>query len=101
MAGAPQFREFWQARACCVILLGMKLRRLVLAVFIFGISAAAQTAAPADLSANIDQMVADAMHKQQIPTMTVAMATGTRISYSRAFGTADLENGIQATTETL
>src|SRR5438132_12705660 len=101
MAGAPQFRDFWQARACCVILLGMKLRRLVLAAFTFGISAAAQTAAPADVSANIDQMVADSMHKQQIPAMTVAVAKGARISYSKGFGTADLENGIPATTETL
>ncbi|HEV3039227.1 MAG TPA: serine hydrolase domain-containing protein [Candidatus Angelobacter sp.] len=79
----------------------MKLRRFILAAFIFAMSAAAQTAVPSERSAQIDQIVSDSMHKQQIPAMTVAVAVGSRISYSKAFGTADLENGIPATTETL
>src|SRR5439155_22969184 len=65
------------------------------------ISAAAQTAAPANQSAKIGQIVSAAMQKQQIPAMTVAVAAGNRIAYSKASGTADLENGIPATTETL
>jgi CubicO group peptidase (beta-lactamase class C family) len=75
--------------------------RLIFTFFVVAISAAAQTAAPADLGVQINQIVAEAMHKQQIPAMTVAVAMGDRISYSKAFGTADLENGIPATTETL
>jgi CubicO group peptidase (beta-lactamase class C family) len=83
------------------MLLSMKLRWLFLAVFVFGISAVAQTAAPSDRAAQIDQIVTESMHKQLIPAMTVAVETSGRISYSKAFGTADLENGIPATPETL
>ncbi|HEV2988986.1 MAG TPA: serine hydrolase domain-containing protein, partial [Candidatus Angelobacter sp.] len=79
----------------------MKLRRFIFAVFFVGVSAIAQTASPADRSASIDQIVTESMHKQQIPAMTVAVDAAGRISYSKAFGTADLENGIPATTETL
>jgi serine beta-lactamase-like protein LACTB len=79
----------------------MRLRRQIVTLFVLAVSAVAQTAAPADPRAQIDKMVADSMHKQQIPAMTVAVAMGTRISYSKAFGTADLENAIPATAETL
>ena len=83
----------------------MKLRYLVFALFVLGISlpitGAAQTPGPADLSAKVDGIVTAAMRKQQIPAMSVAAAVGDRIVYSRAFGSADLENGVAATTETL
>src|SRR5258708_25878605 len=79
----------------------MKLRRLILALFVASISAAAQTGAPADVTAKVEQIVTSAMREQQIPAMTVAFGMGDRMVYSRAFGTADLENAIPATTETL
>lgn len=79
----------------------MKFRCLIIALFVVAISAPAQTGAPADLSAKVDQVVTAAMHQQQIPAMTVAAAMVDRIVYSGAFGTADLENAVPATTETL
>jgi CubicO group peptidase (beta-lactamase class C family) len=49
----------------------------------------------------LDRIVTDAMHEQHIPAVTVAMASGERLVYSKAFGSADLENAVPATTETL
>jgi serine beta-lactamase-like protein LACTB, mitochondrial len=79
----------------------MKFRRLMIALFVVAISATAQTGAPADLRAKVDQIVTAAMRQQQVPAMTVAAAMADRVVYSRAFGTADLENALPATTETL
>jgi serine beta-lactamase-like protein LACTB, mitochondrial len=79
----------------------MKTRRLVIAYFVAVFSAAAQSGLTADLSMKVDQVVTAAMSHQQIPAMTVAAAMADRIVYSKAFGTADLENGVTATTETL
>jgi len=79
----------------------MKLRRLILALVVAAFSAAAQTTAPADVTAKVGQIVADAMRQQQIPAMTIAFGMDGRIVYSRASGAADLENGVPATTETL
>ena len=41
------------------------------------------------------------MSAQQIPAITVAVAQADRLVYSKAFGMADLENSVPATTETL
>ena len=57
----------------------------------------AQDKAPAAL----DRLVTQAMREQQIPAITVAMVSGDRLVYSKAFGTADLENAVPATPETL
>jgi CubicO group peptidase (beta-lactamase class C family) len=46
-------------------------------------------------------MITGAMREQQIPAITVAIASDNRLVYSKAFGTADLENAVPATTETL
>ena len=75
--------------------------RLIIALLAAAISAAAQTGAPADLSARVDQIVAAAMRQQQIPAMSVAAALDDHMVYSRAFGAADLENAVPATVETL
>lgn len=61
--------------------------------------AAAQSAAATE--ARLDKLVSDAMRAQQIPAVTVAVMTGDRLVYSRAFGSADLENSVPATPETL
>lgn len=67
------------------------------AVLLGAAVASAQVADPAAL----EQLVADAMREQQIPAVTVAMGKGDRLLYSKAFGSADLENALPATTETL
>ncbi len=59
--------------------------------------APAEIRAPADL----ERIVTDAMREQQIPAITLAMASGDRLVYSKAFGSADLENAVPATPETL
>jgi CubicO group peptidase (beta-lactamase class C family) len=41
------------------------------------------------------------MRREQIPALTVAMLSGAEVIYSRAFGLADLENSVPATTATL
>ena len=64
-------------------------------------SAGAQVPAAADLSAQVDRIVLDEMKKQQIPAMTVAVMDHGQMVYSKAFGTADVENGLPATTGTL
>jgi CubicO group peptidase (beta-lactamase class C family) len=78
-----------------------QIRCLILAVFFLATSAAAQTPIPADANAKIGRIVGDSMKSQQIPAMTVAVGTGDKIIYTNAFGTADLENGVPATVETL
>jgi serine beta-lactamase-like protein LACTB, mitochondrial len=49
----------------------------------------------------LDSLVVEAMRAQKIPGLTVAAAQADRIVYSRAFGSADLENSVAATPETL
>jgi CubicO group peptidase (beta-lactamase class C family) len=63
--------------------------------------ASAQGAAPPAAEARLDRIVTEAMQHQQIPAATVAAMTGGRIVYSKGFGTADLENSVAATRETL
>jgi len=84
--------------------MGARLRRIDHAVLLgaavllaASAAALAQTAEPAAL----DRLVNEAMRAQQIPAVTVAMARSDRLLYSRAFGSADLENAVAATTETL
>lgn len=63
--------------------------------------ASAGSAAPGAGDARLDRIVIEAMHAQQIPAVTVAVMSADRLTYSRAFGTADLENSVPATPETL
>ena len=72
------------------------------AVLLAAVQAAAAQGADFPVpAAGLDRIITDAMHAQQIPAMTVAVMTADRIVYSRAFGTADLENSVAATPETL
>jgi CubicO group peptidase (beta-lactamase class C family) len=79
----------------------MKLRRFTITLFVAAVSAAAQLGAPAEVTARVDQIVMAVMRQQQIPAMTVAAAMADHMVYSRAFGAADLENAVPATTGTL
>lgn len=63
-----------------------------------GASGAAAQAAP---GATLDALVNETMRAQQIPAVTVAISKDGRLLYSRAFGVADLENGVSATPDTL
>lgn len=64
-------------------------------------SAAGQQTGADDLSTRVDRAVAEEMKKQEMPAVAVAVAQDGRIIYSKAFGVADLENNVPATTETL
>jgi CubicO group peptidase (beta-lactamase class C family) len=61
--------------------------------------ASAQGASPVP-TAPVDRIVTDAMRAQQIPAMTVAVMAANQLVYSKAFGTADLENSVAATPDT-
>jgi CubicO group peptidase (beta-lactamase class C family) len=74
---------------------------VTIALFVAAVSATAQNAPPADFSARADQVVITARQQQQIPAIIVAAGMMDHIVYSKAFGTADLENAVPATTETL
>lgn len=65
------------------------------------VAASAQLSPSAALDARLDPLITDTMREQQIPALTVAVATGERLVYSKAFGSADLENQVAATPETL
>ena len=79
----------------------MKFGSLIVGLFLVAVSATTQNSPPADFSARVDQVVTAAKQPQQIPAIIVAAGMMDRIVYSRAFGNADLENAIPATTETL
>ncbi len=79
----------------------MKFGSLIVGLFLVAVSATTQNSPPADFSARVDQVVTAAKQQQQIPAIIVAAGMMDRIVYSRAFGNADLENAIPATTETL
>jgi CubicO group peptidase (beta-lactamase class C family) len=62
---------------------------------------AAQRTSDAKLAAQIDAIARDEMAKQKMPAVTVAVAKDGRVVYSKAFGSADLENNVPASTESL
>jgi len=74
---------------------------LILLLLAAGRVAAAPGGAPGAADARLDRIVSDVMRAQQIPAVTVAVMTADRLTYSRAFGTADLESSVPATPETL
>ena len=51
--------------------------------------------------AQLDALVTETMRAQKVPAITVAAGNANRILYSRAFGSADLENSVAATPGTL
>ena len=91
--------EFHRWSRVSAILPVMKTQRLFLAIFLLCIAGVAQ--APADVAGSVNKIVYSSMSKQQIPAMTVAIVEGGKVTYSKAFGTADIENSVPATTETL
>jgi CubicO group peptidase (beta-lactamase class C family) len=79
----------------------MRVPRFTLSLLVLALRATAQTATPEDIGTRVERIVTDAMRGQQIPAMSVAVAREDHIVYSHAFGSADLENDVSASTETL
>lgn len=75
--------------------------RLIFLLLFAAAATAAQQPGNADPPAQVDRAVLEEMRRQQLPAVTVAVAQDGRVVYSKAFGMADLENGVPATTETL
>jgi len=73
---------------------------LLLILLLLG-NASSQQTKPADRTAEIDRIVTEQMEMQQVPGMTVAVTENGHLVYSKAFGTADLENNVPIRTETL
>lgn len=69
-------------------------------VTIATVVAAQQASGPA-LASRVEPVVRTAMTEQKLPAVAVAIATGGKLSYDKAFGMADLENSVPATAETL
>jgi serine beta-lactamase-like protein LACTB, mitochondrial len=91
LAKKPAFQLFFEPMT----------RRLFLVVLstLLSIPVLAQT--PTDVTSSVNTMVNKSMQAQQIPAMTVAIGESGKITYSGAFGTADLENSVAANKETL
>ncbi|HEU5234834.1 MAG TPA: serine hydrolase domain-containing protein [Terriglobales bacterium] len=64
-------------------------------------ASAGQTQSGFDAEEAIDRIATEQLQKQKIPAMTIAVGLDGRVVYSRGFGSADLENGVPATAETL
>ena len=79
----------------------MRVRRVTLSFLVLALRATAQTATPEDIATTVDRIVTAAMRAQQIPAMSVAVAREDHIVYSHAFGSANIENGVPASPETL
>jgi serine beta-lactamase-like protein LACTB, mitochondrial len=80
----------------------MRSKRLFALAFL--LLAAASTVCGAQQNpgtAQLERQISEAMHAQQIPGLSVALMRADRMLYSKAFGSADLENAVPVTTETL
>jgi CubicO group peptidase (beta-lactamase class C family)/D-alanyl-D-alanine dipeptidase len=75
-------------------------RRLSLLVLFVLVTEPLQAGLPPALEKQIDKLVADAMEKQHIPGLSIAVATGDELQLERGFGLADVENDVRVTPET-
>lgn len=75
-------------------------RRTLLACMLLG-TGFAQQVAPPDFTTQIDEIARREMQNQHMTAITVAVAYLGQIVYSKGFGTADLENAVPVTAETL
>lgn len=73
----------------------------LLAIFVVIVPFAGGQTIASETASRIDEIARKAITEQQIPAISVAVAFNGRIQYQKAFGKADLENGVPATTETL
>ncbi|OAI57678.1 hypothetical protein AYO47_07740, partial [Planctomyces sp. SCGC AG-212-M04] len=76
-------------------------RRLsLLVLFVLATAEPLQAGLPPEVEKKIDKLVADAMQKQHIPGLSIAVATGNELQLERGFGLADVENEVRVTPET-
>ncbi|HVJ85419.1 MAG TPA: serine hydrolase domain-containing protein, partial [Caulifigura sp.] len=73
---------------------------LLAALLLVGLAGFAQADLPPAVVGRIESLVADAMAKQHIPGLSIAVATGNKIELERGFGLADVENDVRVTPET-
>ena len=76
-------------------------RLFALIVILLLLAGACLAQRPQDVTARVDVLVHEFMKEEPVPALTVAIARGGRIVYSKAFGQADIENEVKATPETL
>src|SRR6187402_2303211 len=79
------------------------LRRLwrpgLIVLFLTVMAGRLQAGLPPAVEKQLEQLVADAMQKQHIPGLSVAVATGNELQLERGFGLADVENNVSVTPE--
>ena len=73
---------------------------VALAVPLSGAQQLRRTTLPPEAAAEIDQLVRERQATAKIPGLSVAIAFGNAIAYSKGFGAADLENGLTVTPST-
>ena len=76
------------------------LKHFLVLILLLEVAGAQQPTAP-NFAAEIDRIADEQMQKQHIPAMTVAVAVGGDVVYSKGFGTADIENAVAANGDTL
>ncbi len=74
---------------------------LVILSLFFSAIAYAQSSLPAAVVHQIDQVVEQAREKDHIPAVSIAVAERGVVVLKKAYGVADLENNVPATTESL
>ena len=70
---------------------------LLAALLLVGLAGFAHAGLLPAVVGRIESLVADAMAKQHIPGLSIAVATGNRIQLERGFGLADVENDVRVT----
>jgi CubicO group peptidase (beta-lactamase class C family) len=75
--------------------------RILIVFLLAACPAIAQTTLPPATIAQIDQIVEKARTEQKLPAVNVAVSLKSHIIFSKAYGFADLENNVPATTQTL
>lgn len=81
----------------------MRTRRGLLGLLFFGaaLCAAQPVAAQPALSGELERLLSQAQAEERIPAVSVAVADRFRFVWSGAFGLADIENNVRATTGTV
>jgi serine beta-lactamase-like protein LACTB len=77
------------------------MKRVSAIVFILFLAGAAFAQQSAEIAAKVDAAVREFQAKSLAPAITVAVAVDGKVAYTKAFGTADVENDVKATPDTL
>ena len=69
-------------------------------LFLVAFASPLQAALPPEVNQRIDALVQQAMTKQHIPGLSIAVATGNELQLERGYGLADVENNVAVSPET-